>query len=240
MSLTLIDTIKDDLQQSLQKAFPSEDFSKVTLDISESKQAGFGDYQCNSAMSLAKTLGMSPRAIATKWVDALQNADTKNYLKIEIAGPGFINLFISDQVLAQRLLAAVNDARLGVALKTKPQRVVVDFSSPNVAKEMHVGHLRSTVIGDAIARVLEFAGDDVLRLNHIGDWGTAFGMLIVYLQQQQPAVLSGEQQASLSDLMQWYRASKQCFDADVDFAQSARLAVVALQGGMPLILRLGH
>jgi arginyl-tRNA synthetase len=118
-----------------------------------------------------------------------------------------------------------------VPLPHPKQRIIVEFSSPNIAKELHVGHLRSTIIGDCLARVFEFLGHDVLRLNHIGDWGTQFGMLITYMRDHEPEVLEGKKQTDLLSLMQWYRASKKCFDEDPEFKKRSQLQVVKLQGG---------
>jgi arginyl-tRNA synthetase len=127
----------------------------------------------------------------------------------------------------------LHDPRLGIEKAAQPQKVVIDFSSPNVAKEMHVGHLRSTIIGDCLARLFEFLGDDVLRLNHIGDWGTAFGMLIAYMKEQVPEVLTGKKETDLTHLVFWYKAAKQLFDCDPDFKRAAHREVVALQRGEP-------
>jgi arginyl-tRNA synthetase len=151
--------------------------------------------------------------------------------KLEIAGPGFINIFLTTEFISSEINKVLHDARLGVPFPHPPQRVIVEFSSPNIAKELHVGHLRSTIIGDCLARVFEFLGHDVLRLNHIGDWGTQFGMLIAYMREHVPAVLEGKKQTDLTSLMQWYRASKKCFDEDPEFKKRAQLQVVKLQGG---------
>ena len=151
----------------------------------------------------------------------------------EIAGPGFINFFQNTQALASRLDAALADARLGVHKAGATQKVVIDMSAPNLAKEMHVGHLRSTIIGDAVARVLEFLGDTVIRQNHVGDWGTQFGMLLAYLEEQ-PV----DAEAELHDLEVFYRAAKKRFDESPEFADRARELVVKLQAGDPDCLRL--
>lgn len=233
MPSNLITKIREDLSSGLNSAFIEADLKDFIIDITSATQAKFGDYQCNSAMKLAKLLRKSPRDIASLWVEQLEANAKGDYAKIEIAGAGFINIWLSDEYIANYATNNVNDPRAGVAVHEKAERVIVDFSSPNVAKEMHVGHLRSTVIGNAIACTLEFMGDDVLRINHIGDWGTAFGMLIVYLQEQQPDVLYGAKAATLTDLMGWYRASKKCFDDNEDFATRSREAVVDLQAGNP-------
>ena len=231
---TLLKEIRHLFEQSFALGFPGHS-GVPELDIKPSVSDAFGDYQCNSAMGLAKLLKQSPRDIASTWVKALETLPHP-FAKLEVAGPGFINIHLKDQYLLERMSSLAHDPRLGVAEKTLSQRVIVDFSSPNVAKQMHVGHLRSTVIGDCIAKVLAFLGDDVLPLNHIGDWGTAFGMLIVYLEQHQPQVLSGEVSIDLDDLVAWYKLSKQQFDADEVFKKASQLKVVALQSNDPQAL----
>lgn len=191
----------------------------------------FGDYQANVAMGLAKQLKQAPRAIAEQLVGQLHLDDLCD--APSIAGPGFINLRLKPAYLAQQLQAIRSDDRLGIAPVPHPQRVIVDFSSPNIAKEMHVGHLRSTIIGDSIARVLEFQGHDVLRLNHVGDWGTQFGMLITYLKEAYPEALTQPDALDIGDLVAFYKQAKQHFDADVAFREASRQQVVALQSGEP-------
>lgn len=189
----------------------------------------FGDYQSNVAMSLTKKLGKPPRAIAEQLI---QNLDVSDLCKTpEIAGPGFINLTLKPEYLEAQLQAFQTDERLGVAPTKAPQRVIVDFSSPNIAKEMHVGHLRSTIIGDCIARILEFQGHDVLRLNHVGDWGTQFGMLITYLREVAPEALTTSNAIELGDLVEFYKQAKKRFDEDEAFRETSRLEVVKLQSG---------
>ncbi len=188
-------------------------------------------------MKLAKALKQNPRAIAEKLVEAWKEQAKENLEKIEVAGPGFINLTLSKAFLAKQLNSIRQDPRLGVAPVSQKKKVIVEFSSPNVAKELHVGHLRSTIIGESLARLLEFLGHDVLRLNHIGDWGTQFGMLITYLYEFEPKVLTDKKEASLSSLMQWYRESKKVFDADPEFKKRAQLCVVKLQRGDPDVLK---
>lgn len=201
------------------------------LDITPATSSKFGHYQFNGAMKLAKTLSDSPRNIAVAIQRQLetQNQQTPIFSKIEVAGPGFINLTVDAKYLSTLLNAQVRDPRHGCALATTPQRVVIDFSSPNIAKEMHVGHLRSTIIGDCIARTLEFSGHKVLRLNHVGDWGTQFGMLITYLKQQHD--ISKINELNLTDLVTAYKQAKLEFDKNPEFKQQAQLAVVALQQG---------
>ncbi len=191
----------------------------------------FGDYQANMAMGLSKQLGQQPRAIAQSIVN---NLDVSEICEVpQIAGPGFINFTVKPSYLTSQLQAMHLDSRLGVAMAEKSQRVVVDFSSPNIAKEMHVGHLRSTILGDCIARVLEFRGHDVLRLNHVGDWGTQFGMLILYLREAYPQALITADALDLGDLVALYKKAKQRFDEDPEFQEAARKEVVKLQAKDP-------
>lgn len=202
-----------------------------TIQVENTKDKTHGDFASNIAMMLAKPAGLKPRDLAEKLIAALPQDDQVS--KVEIAGPGFLNFFQNTQALAQRLDAALADARLGVRKAGPAQRVVVDLSAPNLAKEMHVGHLRSTIIGDGVARVLEFLGDEVIRQNHVGDWGTQFGMLLAYMQEQ-PV----DSDAELSDLEGFYRAAKKRFDESSEFADRARELVVKLQAGDAECLRL--
>jgi len=190
----------------------------------------FGDYQSNVALALAKPLGQPPRAIAEQLVQRLEIPECQ---PPAVAGPGFINLTLQPSYLETQLAAMQADPRLGVSPVKDSQRVIVDFSSPNIAKEMHVGHLRSTIIGDCLARILEFQGHDVLRLNHIGDWGTQFGMLIAYLREAYPEALTTSNALDLGDLVTLYRQAKQRFDQDEAFQETARREVVKLQTGEP-------
>jgi len=187
----------------------------------------FGDYQANLAMRLAKNVRMNPREVARKIIDQLETDDVLE--KVEIAGPGFINLHLSATFLNDQITAMAGDRRLGVPSADPPQTVVVDYSSPNVAKEMHVGHLRSTILGDAIARLLAFQGHHVIRQNHVGDWGTQFGMLIEHMLDAAGDRDLGDY--SVRDLDEQYRAAKKKFDSDPSFADRARRRVVTLQGG---------
>ncbi len=191
----------------------------------------FGDYQANMAMGLAKQLGQPPRAFAQSIVDNLDVAEVCE--PPQIAGPGFINFIVKPSYLATQLQTMRANERLGVPVAAHPQRVVVDFSSPNIAKEMHVGHLRSTILGDCIARVLEFRGHDVLRLNHVGDWGTQFGMLILYLRENYPQALTTADALDLGDLVELYKQAKKRFDEDAEFQEAARKEVVKLQAQDP-------
>ncbi|MFP1943797.1 arginine--tRNA ligase [Lonsdalea quercina] len=193
--------------------------------VRQSAKAQFGDYQANGVMAVAKKLGMPPRQLAEKVVQLLQLEGIA--AKTEIAGPGFINIFLDPQWLSAQLERVLTSPKLGVS-PVAPQTIVVDYSAPNVAKEMHVGHLRSTIIGDAAVRTLEFLGHNVIRANHVGDWGTQFGMLIAYLEKVQNEN-AGE--LELSDLEAFYREAKQHYDADAAFAERARGYVVKLQGG---------
>ncbi|MDO6705727.1 arginine--tRNA ligase [Photobacterium sp. 1_MG-2023] len=194
--------------------------------VRQSAKVQFGDYQANGVMGVAKKLGTNPREFAQKVIDVLDLGDMAE--KVEIAGPGFINIFLNKAWLAERAEEALADSRLGVATQPK-QNIVVDYSAPNVAKEMHVGHLRSTIIGDAVVRTLAFLGHHVIRANHIGDWGTQFGMLIANLERVQQA--SGEISMELADLEAFYRESKKLYDEDEAFAERARNYVVKLQSG---------
>ena len=206
--------------------------------VAPSQNAAFGDYQCNAAMGLAKRAAdagggkPNPRATAEKIIAALDLGPMAQ--EISIAGPGFINVRLSPQWVAQQLLTNANEPALGVETASAPVRTVVDYSGPNVAKQMHVGHLRSTIIGDAIARVLEFQGHEVLRQNHIGDWGTQFGMLIAHLKSGAGNAPEHEASATphhIEDLEAFYREAKERFDNEPTFQDEARATVVRLQGG---------
>ena len=185
------------------------------------------DYQADLAMGLAKTLRQSPRQVAAAVVAAADFGSLCE--RVEIAGPGFINFTLKTSTLEQGVAALAADERLGVPRPTQPDRVVIDYSAPNVAKEMHVGHVRSTIIGDALARVLEFVGHDVIRQNHIGDWGTPFGMLIEHLVDMGGGKTGAH--SSLGELSDFYRAARVKFDTDTAFADRARHRVVLLQAG---------
>ena len=193
--------------------------------VRQSAKVQFGDYQANGVMTVAKKLGMPPRQLAEKAVALLELEGIAD--KVDIAGPGFINIFLNRRWLAAQVEAALASPRLNIS-PVAPQTLVVDYSAPNVAKEMHVGHLRSTIIGDASVRTLEFLGHNVIRANHVGDWGTQFGMLIAYLEKIQS---SGEPDMQLSSLEEFYRAAKKTYDEDAVFAERARGYVVKLQGG---------
>ena len=193
--------------------------------VRQSAKVQFGDYQANGMMAVAKKLGMAPRQLAEQVLSHLDLNGIAN--KVEIAGPGFINIFLDPAFLAEHVSQALKSERLGIA-QPQSQTVVVDYSAPNVAKEMHVGHLRSTIIGDAAVRTLEFLGHKVIRANHVGDWGTQFGMLIAWLEKQQQ---DNAGEMALADLEGFYRDAKKHYDEDEVFAERARSYVVKLQGG---------
>ncbi|WP_127020531.1 arginine--tRNA ligase [Rheinheimera mangrovi] len=203
---------------------PADTNTAVTI----STKVEFGDYQINGAMAAAKLLKTNPRALAQQLVQQLDLADMAE--KVEIAGPGFINVTLRKDWLAAQLVGASQNPRLTLSANPAPQTVVVDYSAPNLAKEMHVGHLRSTIIGDAVVRCLEFWGDKVIRQNHMGDWGTQFGMLIAHLEDKLAAGIDLEQVA-LADLEDFYREAKKRFDDEAGFADKSRDYVVKLQSG---------
>ena len=237
------DTLTERVRIALDTAFGSD--AKGAEPMVITSKGDFGDYQCNAALPLAKKLKLKPKDIAEKLMATLQaDADIAELTcSMDISGPGFINIHLSDLYMRTKLAAMLkNPDRLGMiaAYGDKRQRIVVDFSSPNIAKEMHVGHLRSTIIGDSLSRVLEFLGHDVLRLNHVGDWGTQFGMLISFMQEKQAEsqVVDGQGSAlsigegvGLGDLVQFYKAAKKRFDEDKDFEKASREEVVRLQSG---------
>jgi len=203
--------------------------------ISVSTKPQFGDYQANGVMGAAKKLKTNPRELATKVVEHLtpELIERRGIAeKIELAGPGFINIHLNKKWLSEQLIQTAFDDKLGVTQRgviadDQPQTVVVDYSAPNLAKEMHVGHLRSTIIGDAVVRALEFRGDKVIRQNHMGDWGTQFGMLLAHLSDK---LASNEvAETALADLENFYREAKVRFDAEEGFADRAREYVVKLQ-----------
>lgn len=235
---TIISLLEEKFKNAALKAFPLLETEKDFIEIALSKSEKFGDYQFNSAMKLSKVLQKNPRQIAEAIVmqvdcDALIS-------KLEIAGPGFVNITIDPKYLEKRLGDFFKDPLLGIDKPLKKQKIVIDFSSPNTAKEMHVGHLRSTIIGDCLARLFEFMGDDVLRINHLGDWGTSFGMLIAYMKQNAIAVLEGKEKTDLPSLMAMYKQAKQKFDQDAEFKKASQNEVVALQSGESAALSAWH
>lgn len=225
--------MKDYIQELLKAAIkkvdtahdvPADILQKIRVD--RTKDRAHGDFATNAAMMLSKSMHKKPIDVATALIGAFELGDKIS--KVEIAGPGFINFFVNQGHVADALAAMAADPRLGVPAAAVPQTIVVDYSAPNVAKEMAVHHLRSTVIGDAAVRVLEFLGHKVIRANHIGDWGTQFGMLIAYLEKKENESGQG---MDLSDFEAFYREAKACYDSDEEFAVKARHYVVLLQGG---------
>ena len=202
--------------------------------VKASARPEFGDYQANGIMGAAKKLKMNPRELATKVLEHLDLSDMAD--KIEIAGPGFLNIHLNNEWLADKAEIALASELLGMEKTANPQNVVIDYSAPNLAKEMHVGHLRSTIIGDAMARVLAYTGHNVIRQNHVGDWGTQFGMLLTFMGELKSK--DEELSMQLSDLEKFYQAAKIRFDEDEEFAQTARENVVKLQAGDKNFLKL--
>ena len=251
--LRIAQTLNGQLRAAMERAFPeaaqlaSATGQALDPQLAPASKPEFGDFQANGALPLAKPLGQPPRAIAQAIVAQLASEPAFAQLCLEpvIAGPGFINLTLRPERLAAEVGARLADPRLGVPGRANQGAgqggsagpVIVDFSSPNIAKEMHVGHLRSTIIGDCLARVLEFRGHPVLRLNHVGDWGTQFGMLITHLKQVAPDALEHPDAVDLGDLVAFYRQAKARFDADEAFQATAREEVVKLQGGDPVSLK---
>ena len=251
--LRIAQTLNGQLRAAMERAFPeaaqqaSAAGHPLDPQLAPASKPEFGDFQANGALPLAKPLGQPPRAIAQAIVAQLASEPAFAQLCLEpvIAGPGFINLTLRPERLAAEVGARLADPRLGVPVganqgagqEVHAGPVIVDFSSPNIAKEMHVGHLRSTIIGDCLARVLEFRGHPVLRLNHVGDWGTQFGMLITHLKQVAPDALEHPDAVDLGDLVAFYRQAKARFDADESFQTISREEVVKLQGGDPVSLK---
>ena len=204
---------------------PSDIQARIQVD--RTKDKSHGDFATNLAMMLTKAARKNPRELAQLIIDNMP--ESAHVAKVEIAGPGFINFFIDENALANQLQDALADDKLGVT-QPESQTIVVDYSSPNLAKEMHVGHLRSTIIGDSVVRTLEFLGHKVIRQNHVGDWGTQFGMLLAYMEELQ-AKDDNKASLELSDLETFYRAAKVRFDESEAFATRARNLVVELQSG---------
>ena len=216
--------VRQQLTERFQAAFAAAGVPDAAPLVQPAGKPEFGDYQVNGVMAAAKRAGSKPRDLAQQIIAAV---DAQNLVaKLEIAGPGFINVTLADSVLIESVAA---DAAL-ITPASHGETVVVDYSAPNLAKEMHVGHLRSTIIGDAIARILEALGHRVIRQNHVGDWGTQFGMLLTYLAE------TSDRSDELADIEEFYRSAKARFDADAQFADRARQAVVALQSGDPAAL----
>lgn len=222
-------SLREIFKQAAKSAFDIDQ----TMEITASTKESFGAYQCNSALKLSKQFNLPPREIAEKLIEAVN--DPHDMIKsCEVAGPGFINIHLKESFLEEELSQIAGDERLGVPLPDHKKRIVCEFSSPNVAKAMHVGHLRSTIIGDAIARLFEFLGHDVIRLNHIGDWGTQFGMLITYLKHFKPHVIEDASNESLEQLMEWYKEAKAKFDSSPTFKRESQEEVIKLQSGDPI------
>jgi arginyl-tRNA synthetase len=216
--------LKSQINNVIKDTFLKAGIEHEPMSVSEATKPEFGDYQFNGAMALSKKLGKNPREIATS---IIENLDLTGILiKAEIAGPGFINLWLNPLWIATQCTKALSDERLNISKRESPIKVVVDYSGPNMAKQMHVGHLRSSIIGDTLANLLGFLGDEVIRQNHIGDWGTQFGMLIAYLEMKDE-----DGSVSLKDLEQFYKDAKKEFDANETFADKAREYVVKIQSG---------
>ena len=230
--LSVLSALEDIFGAALEKAYPDVPDKPCPITVS----AKFGDYQFNGAMAISGLLKgqgikSNPREVATKILKEVYENDIIE--KLEIAGPGFVNIFIKKSFVSKQLHDLLQHGVRAPLLNEDPKqnKVVVDFSSPNIAKEMHVGHLRSTIIGDSISRLLEFLGYNVLRINHIGDWGTQFGMLIAHLQDQFPNYATVS--PPIGDLMKFYKESKKRFDEDADFKKRAYACVVKLQAHEP-------
>ncbi|MFJ5709756.1 arginine--tRNA ligase [Streptomyces sp. NPDC093105] len=227
---SLASTVQQRLAEGLSAALPEAGSADPLL-----RRSDRADFQANGILALAKQLKGNPRELATKVVDAIPANDVLR--EIEVSGPGFLNITVSDAAIVRTLAARAADARLGVPLNEAAGTTVIDYAQPNVAKEMHVGHLRSAVIGAAMVEILEFTGETVVRRHHIGDWGTQFGMLIQYLiehpheldHKAEGAEVSGEE--AMSNLNRLYKASRALFDADEEFKTRARARVVDLQAG---------
>ena len=219
------------LRQRLAVGFEAVAGEPVDPVVRRSERA---DFQSDAALGLSRRLAGDPRAVAERVVAATRLGDVCD--RVEISGPGFINLTVADSLLGELLIAAQADERLGVEPDEQPEIVTVDYSAPNAAKEMHVGHLRSTIIGDAAVRLLQWQGHTVVRQNHIGEWGTPFGMLIEHLLDVGEAEAAHE--LSVGDLNGFYRAARGKFDADPAFRDRARRRVVALQAGEQVTRRL--
>lgn len=225
LASTVDQRIADALSAALPEAGPADPLLR---------RSDRADFQANGMLALAKKLKGNPRELATKVVDALAGGDL--FKEVEVSGPGFLNITVTDRAIIETLAARVADDRLGVPFATEPGTTVIDYAQPNVAKEMHVGHLRSAVIGAAMVEILEFTGENVIRRHHIGDWGTQFGMLIQYLTEHPHELdhsrsdeVSGEE--AMSNLNRLYKAARTVFDSDEEFKTRARDRVVALQAG---------
>ena len=233
--------MKAHIQQLLEQAIVSLQTQNILpediqprIAIDRTKDKSHGDFANNLALMLAKPAKQNPRALAELITKNMPESDL--IIKTEIAGPGFINFFIDPNFLEKQVDNAFADSKLNVESVTNPQTIVIDYSSPNLAKEMHVGHLRSSIIGDAVARTLEFQGHNIVRQNHVGDWGTQFGMLLAYMEELRAK--NEPIDNNLSNLELFYRAAKGRFDESEEFATRARDLVVELQGGNEECLKL--
>ncbi len=236
----LTKSFEETLLESLIKNEKKEEFEKIRKNlINHASKEEFGDYQCNICLVLSKIYKKNPREIAIAFIQSLkENKKISNLCeKLEIAGPGFINIKLKNNILIEEIKTNIRCPRAGVPLYNENKNshskktVIVDFSSPNIAKEMHVGHLRSTIIGDTISKIFELRGYIVLRLNHIGDWGTQFGMLITQLKDLYSNNLREIDSIKISDLVEFYKASKKRFDNEPEFQKRSREEVVKLQSG---------
>ncbi|MGW2562873.1 arginine--tRNA ligase [Streptomyces sp. NPDC001514] len=226
---SLASTVQQRLADALSAALPEAGSADPLL-----RRSDRADFQANGILALAKQLKGNPRELAAKVVEAIPANDVLK--EIEVSGPGFLNITITDEAIVRTLAARAADDRLGVPYASEAGTTVIDYAQPNVAKEMHVGHLRSAVIGAAMVEILEFTGEKVIRRHHIGDWGTQFGMLIQYLiehphelDHKDDATVSGEE--AMSNLNRLYKASRALFDSDEEFKDRARRRVVDLQAG---------
>ena len=228
----IIDILEERISAAMTLVTGQKDCAAIVKPAADAK---FGDYQANGVMALAKRMKTNPRKLAESVVEKLTIDDI--CYPAEVAGPGFINLRLRPEFLADRLLKIFTDSKnhLGIERPAKPQTVVVDFSGPNIAKQMHVGHLRSTIIGDCICRLLEFLGHKVIPQNHIGDWGTQFGMLCALLNEKVHGASEGEGllnvSRTLEDLEMFYKEAKLRCDTDEEFKATARDAIRGLHSG---------
>ncbi|KAK3100743.1 hypothetical protein FSP39_024553 [Pinctada imbricata] len=223
--LSISGIVEEVFAVAIRRAYPNLDGAPVMIQGSSK----FADYQCNSAMSIVALLkkqgeNVNPNAVATKIVQNIPQSEF--FEKVEIKGPGFINIYLNKEFVSQQISDVLNQGVRPPSVGVK-KRPVVDFSSPNIAKEMHVGHLRSTIIGESICRLLEWVGYDVLRINHLGDWGTQFGMLIAHLKEKFPNYQTVS--PPIADLQAFYKESKKRFDEDEEFKKRAYDSVVKLQ-----------
>ena len=222
------------VSQVVQNAFNQAGLNDEAILLQPAGKPEFGDYQVNGVMGAAKRRKTNPRELATQVAEILASQQ-QLIATAEVAGPGFINLRLNAAFLNQHLQDALQSERLNIQTAEQAETVVIDYSSPNLAKEMHVGHLRSTIIGDSLNRILSFLGHKVIAQNHVGDWGTQFGMLVAYLVEQQK---TGDADMALSDLEAFYRGAKVRFDEDEAFANVSRDYVVKLQSGDEAVLDL--